>query len=101
MSQGSGEGSELGGFLPAAVRERFAYKFFLSVIVVMALTAGLGAVLFGTTTATLTDRTEGELESTAQLQAQGLDRWIEGVAHRTRLISQAPAFQEGQVPDIE
>jgi len=101
MSQDSGDGSGLAGLLPRAVRERFAYKFFGSVLVVMVLTAGIGAVLFGTTTATLTDRTESQLESTAQLQAEGLDRWIEGLRHQTRLISQAPPFVRDNRSDID
>ncbi|WP_123535662.1 HAMP domain-containing protein [Halosimplex salinum] len=101
MSQDPGDGSGLARLLPRAVRERFVYKFFCSVLVVMVLTAGLGAVLFGTTTATLTDRTEGQLESTAQLQADELSRWIDGVSHQTRLISQAPPFQRGNRSDID
>ncbi|QLH80550.1 methyl-accepting chemotaxis protein [Halosimplex pelagicum] len=101
MSQDSGDGPGLAGLLPRAVRERFAYKFFGSVLVVMVLTAGLGAVLFGTTTATLTDRTESQLESTAQLQAEGLDRWIEGLRHQTRLVSQAPPFVRDNRSDID
>ncbi|MFC7140810.1 HAMP domain-containing protein [Halosimplex aquaticum] len=102
MSQRSSEtGSGIARLIPAAIRERFVYKFFLSVLVVMVLTAGIGAVFFGTTTATLTDRTEGQLESTAQLQAEGLDRWVDGLTHQTRLISQAPPFRGGNRSTID
>ncbi|WP_459193414.1 HAMP domain-containing protein [Halosimplex sp. J119] len=97
----SEDGSGLAGLLPRAVRERFVRKFFLSVVLVMVLTAGIGAVMFQTTTATLTDRTEDQLASTSHLQAQSLDRWVDGLRHQTRLISQASPFQRANESDID
>jgi len=97
----SGSGSRLARLLPRRIRERFVYKFLLSVLVVMVLTAGIGAFFFGTTTATLTDRTEGKMQSTAQLQADQLDRWVEGLAHQTRLLSEAPAFEGDNRSEID
>ncbi|MFB6151202.1 MAG: HAMP domain-containing protein [Haloarculaceae archaeon] len=94
-------GSILARVVPNAIRRRFVAKFVLSVVLVMLLTGALGAYLYGTTTATLTDRTTAQYESTARLQADGIDRWIEGLRHQTRLISQAPAFQTGNQSRID
>lgn len=87
--------------IPSLLRRRFVFKFFTVVVFVMLVTAGIGAYFYGTATATVEQRVEGQVESTAKLQADSLESWIDGLRHQTRTLSETPAFQNGNVDDIE
>ena len=86
--------------VPDAVRQRFVRKFFGIVVAAMLLTAGVGVALGVGTTATLNDRVDQQVSSTAGLQADGLEGWIDGLRHQTRTISEAAPFQTGRSDEI-
>lgn len=99
MSQ-SGDGS-LSRLVPDAIRRRFVYKYVAVVILAMALTAGVGVYFGANATATLDGQVEQQVTATAQLQANELNSWIDGLGHQTRTISEAAPFQRGQRDEVE
>lgn len=86
--------------VPDVVRQRFVRKYFGIVVAAMVLTAGVGVALGVGTTATLDDRVDRQVSSTAELQADGLEGWIDGLRHQTRTISEAAPFQTGRSDEI-
>ncbi len=96
--------SELSGvvarIVPDALRSRFARKFLVGTVLVMLVTAGLGGVLYQGATATLDAQVDEQVGATAQLQAEQLENWIEGLERQTRLRAEAPVYQTGSTEEI-
>jgi len=98
MSSGT---SGLGGFVPDAIRRRFVVKLAAVVLVAMIVSLGIGGYFY----ANATDRVESQLServtATAQLQADGLRSWIDGLRDQTRTLSEAGEFQRGNEKEIQ
>ncbi|NHN64196.1 histidine kinase, partial [Haloarcula sp. JP-Z28] len=82
--------------VPAAVRGSFVRKFVAAVLVAVLVAGGIGAVFYTDTTRTLDQRVEAQVVSTAELQADGLDNWVDGFRRQTRTLSSVKEFQNGQ-----
>ncbi|NEU57690.1 methyl-accepting chemotaxis protein [Halorussus sp. MSC15.2] len=86
--------------VPDWVRKRHARKFFVGALVVMLVTGTVGALGYVTTQQRLESQVQRQLTSTAELQADGLDGWIDGLERQTKTLSQAKQFQNGDVDEI-
>jgi methyl-accepting chemotaxis protein len=82
--------------VPDAVQESFVRKFVAAVLVAALVAGGIGAVFYTDTTRTLDRRVESQVVSTAELQADGLDNWVDGFRRQTRTLSSVKEFQNGQ-----
>ncbi|MGB9951822.1 methyl-accepting chemotaxis protein [Haloarcula marismortui] len=82
--------------VPAAVRESFVRKFVAAVLVAVLVAGGIGAVFYTDTTRTLDQRVQTQVVSTAELQADGLDNWVDGFRRQTQTLSSVKEFQNGQ-----
>jgi methyl-accepting chemotaxis protein len=87
--------------VPVSIRERFARKFLSTVVVVMLVTAAIGGILFWGVTETLNRQVDEQVESTAELQADELENWLEGIERQTRLRAEAPMYQTGTTEEIQ
>jgi methyl-accepting chemotaxis protein len=83
-------------FVPDAIRKRFVRKFIAAVLVAVLVAGGIGAAFYVDTTQTLDRRVESQVVSTAELQAGGLDNWVDGFRRQTRTLSSVKEFQNGQ-----
>ncbi|WP_336329529.1 methyl-accepting chemotaxis protein [Haloarcula sp. CGMCC 1.2071] len=83
-------------FVPDAIRKRFVRKFLAAVLVAVLVAGGIGAAFYVDTTRTLDRRVESQVVSTAELQADGLDNWVDGFRRQTRTLSSVKEFQNGQ-----
>lgn len=97
----SGRGGVAGRLVPDVISRRFARKYVAVIVIVMVLTAGVGGALAMEATATLDRQVEQQTASTAQLQADGLEGWIDGLRHQTRTVSEAAPFQRGHPEQVE
>ncbi|WP_058993545.1 methyl-accepting chemotaxis protein [Haloarcula sp. CBA1127] len=88
--------SRVAHLVPAAVRGSFVRKFVAAVLVAVLVAGGIGAVFYTETTQTLDQRVETQVVSTAELQADGLDNWVDGFQRQTRTLSSVKEFQNGQ-----
>ena len=70
--------------VPDRIRRRFAWKFLAAVVVVMALTGLVGGVFIAEASSTLEGQVHDQVEATATLQANEIERWIDGLGHQTR-----------------
>jgi len=89
-------GLDLSGFVPATVRRRFVRKFAVAVLAAVLVAGTIGAVLYVDATRSVDQRVESRVVSTAELQADGMDSWVEGFRRQTRTLSSIAEFQEGQ-----
>jgi len=87
------DGDGFGSYVPDAIRGRFVLKLAAVVAVAVVVSSAIGLVFYANATDRIDRQLSDRVTSTAQLQAQGLERWIGGVRHQARLISQAPPFQ--------
>ncbi|GGN90834.1 HAMP domain-containing protein [Haloarcula pellucida] len=97
---GTDTGGGISRVVPDVVRRRFVRKYFGIVVVAMLLTAVVGVALGASATATLNGQVEQQVASTAGLQADSLEGWIDGLRHQTRTISEAPPFQTGRTDGV-
>jgi methyl-accepting chemotaxis protein len=87
--------------VPVSIRERFARKFLSTVVVVMLVTAAIGGILFWGVTGALGSQVDERVESTAQLQSDQIENWLEGIERQTRLRAEAPMYQTGSTEEIQ
>ncbi|QLH81952.1 methyl-accepting chemotaxis protein [Halosimplex pelagicum] len=83
----------VGSYVPDVIRGRFVLKLAAVVAVAVVVSSAIGLMFYANATDRIDSQLSDRVTSTAQLQAQGLERWVGGVRHQTRLISQAPPFQ--------
>ncbi|MBO4247958.1 methyl-accepting chemotaxis protein [Halomicrobium sp. IBSBa] len=99
-SQGD-SGSDGWSVLPSAIRRRFVWKFLTTVAVVIVVTAGIGIVSLNTATATLTGQVDERTTTTAELQADALDRWLDGHRDTANQIGLRPDVQAGNASSVQ
>lgn len=92
-------GSRLAEVVPDAVRRRFVWKFVTAVLVAVVVAGSIGAFFYIDTTRALDRQVESRVVSTAELQADGLDSWVQGYRRQTRTLSSVREFQNG-LPDV-
>lgn len=78
--------------LPAVIRRSFAAKFFAGVVLVVLITGSVGAYNYLSVDERLESNAEQELVATAELQADGLDRWLVNTKLQTRMLSNQDVF---------
>ncbi|SEL85291.1 methyl-accepting chemotaxis sensory transducer [Haloferax larsenii] len=81
--------------VPRVIRRTYARKFFAAVLVAMVVMAGVGSATYTQVQGTLDDQVEQQLTSTAELQADGIEAWVESKRTETKSISSAWQFQLG------
>ncbi len=86
-------------FVPAVVRRRFVRKVVVAVLAAMVVAGSIGGVLYVDATSTVDRQVESRVVSTAELQADGMDSWVDGFSRQTRTLSSIQEFQEGQ-PEV-
>ncbi|ELZ96911.1 methyl-accepting chemotaxis protein [Haloferax mucosum ATCC BAA-1512] len=84
-----------GSAVPQSLRRTYARKFFAATLVAMLLMAGIGAVTYTSVHSSLDSQVEQQLTSTAALQADGIESWIDSKRMETRSTSSAWQFQLG------
>ena len=87
--------------LPSAIRRRFLWKFVATVAVVAIVTAAVGLVALGGATATLNGQVGDRMTTTAELQADALDRWLEGHRNTALQIARRPGAKSGDVASVQ
>jgi len=101
MSSQDGSGSVGWSFVPNALRQRFVWKFLTTVAIVVVVTAGIGVVSLNTATATLTGQVDDRTTTTAELQADALDRWLDGHRETATQIGLRSDVQAGNATSVQ
>ena len=81
--------------MPNRLRRSYSGKLLLAVVLVALAIAVVGAGLYVHTGTILQERTQTELQSAAEIEAQALDEWIERMRLQTRTVAEANAFRTG------
>jgi methyl-accepting chemotaxis protein len=92
-----GKGSKL---VPRAVRSSYLRKFTLIVVVIVIATGAFGFVIQGQVSGLLVERTNTEVESTAQLNANSVEAWADGKRQTARMLSNYQVSQTGNLTEI-
>ena len=93
--------SLLARITPEFVRRRFARKFVAVVVLAMVLMAGIGAVQYASATQQVESQVQDRVSSTATLQADSLSAWVDGLRERTKTLSSARQFQQGDPGTVQ
>ena len=80
---------------PGFVRRRYAVKFTLSIMVILVVVAGAGAVTYVDAREMAREEASAQVESTVTLQADSLSRWMEGMRTQTRTVSASESLATG------
>ncbi|QCC49828.1 sensor histidine kinase [Halapricum salinum] len=72
---------------PRFVRQRLALKFLVALSLVVVLIGVIGVVTYVQIQGTIQDDATTKLETTADLRAQSVGEWVEGMRSQTRLIT--------------
>ncbi|WP_210424188.1 methyl-accepting chemotaxis protein [Halorussus ruber] len=80
---------------PSVIRRRYAAKFTIAIALVVLVVAAAGAVTYADAREMARDDSEAQVESTVELQADSLSRWIDGIRTQTRTVSARESLAEG------
>ena len=78
---------------PEFVRQRYAAKFAISMLVVLVVIAGLGGASYVEIQSELREETQNQLQSQASMQATAVGNWVTRMQVQTRFISGAEPIQ--------
>jgi len=92
------------GFLPdwlnpTVIKQRYAAKFAISMVLVVILIAAVGGMSYLQTRWLVQENAAEDLQSSAALQADVAAEWHGGTATKTLAFSRADVFAEGRVVD--
>ncbi|SDR34321.1 methyl-accepting chemotaxis protein [Natronobacterium texcoconense] len=79
--------SRLARLVPKAIRKRYVAKFVVSILVVTVVVAAVGFAGYASIDGTVRADASEQLESTAELQADGIGDWVETMQVQTRTLS--------------
>jgi methyl-accepting chemotaxis protein len=91
----------VGAVLPDVIRRRYARKFLVAILVAMVVMTAVGAASYVQVRDSLDSQVRQQITSTAELQADGLEEWIQSKREQTRSLSQAKQFQVGDERKID
>jgi methyl-accepting chemotaxis protein len=80
---------------PAAIRRRYAVKFTVSIALVVLVVAAAGAVTYADAREMARNSSEAQVESTVELQADSLSRWMDGIRTQARTVSARESLDDG------
>jgi len=86
--------------VPDALRRRYLGKFAAVVIIVLLVTAAAGFVLQGQVSAELHHEVHAEMETVAELEADGLHEWVVENEDHARMLSEFGVFEQGDTAAI-
>ncbi|WP_121741666.1 methyl-accepting chemotaxis protein [Natronorubrum halophilum] len=87
--------------VPSFVRRRYLAKFVISILAVVLVIALVGFISHGAIDETVRADSNEQLESTAELQADGIGDWVESMRVQTRSASSSPVLQEGDPQTVQ
>ncbi|WP_435179298.1 methyl-accepting chemotaxis protein [Halorussus sp. AFM4] len=80
---------------PAPIRQRYAVKFTVSILLVVLVVGAAGAVTYVDAREMAREEATAEVESTVRLQADSLSDWIAGLRTQTRTLSARSSLAAG------
>ncbi len=98
--RGDGDSSMLDRVLPGFVRESYMRRFAAVVLVIVAVTTGLGLFFQQEVSGELEHEATTRLEGVAAEQATALERWITEHRRTTSLIARADGLQTENTDDV-
>ncbi|SDK77564.1 methyl-accepting chemotaxis protein [Natronorubrum texcoconense] len=87
--------------VPSFIRRRYLAKFVISILVVVLVIGSVGAVSYAAIDDTVRTDSNEQLESTAELQADGIGEWVESMRVQTRTASASPVLQDGDPQEVQ
>ncbi|WP_306053779.1 methyl-accepting chemotaxis protein [Natronococcus wangiae] len=93
--------SILAKLVPSFVRRRYLAKFVISILAVVLVIGSVGAVSYVAIDETVRADSNEQIESTAELQADGIGDWVESMRVQTRTASASPVLQEGDPQEVQ
>ncbi|WP_247002652.1 methyl-accepting chemotaxis protein [Halosolutus gelatinilyticus] len=93
--------SPLAKLVPSFVRRRYLAKFVISILAVVVVIGAVGTVSYAQIDRTVRTDSNEQLESTAELQADGIGDWVESMRVQTRSASASPVLQEGDPQEVQ
>jgi methyl-accepting chemotaxis protein len=87
--------------VPGVIRQSFARKFVTVVVLAMLVVGGVGGYQYLSATERVEAQVDDRLRSTAQLQADGMDAWLDGLSEHTATLSEARPFQNGDPERVQ
>ena len=91
----------MGTGLLTRVRGSYGTKLALALVVVVALSVGVGALVYQQTTDQLEGDVRADLTGSADARADHLDAWLSNVRGQTQLASSQPALASGDSAQIQ
>jgi len=91
----------MGSGLLTRVRASYGTKLALALVVVVALSVGVGALVYQQTTDQLQGDVRDDLTASADARADHLDAWLSNVRGQTQLASSQPALASGDSEQIQ
>ncbi|WP_436345652.1 methyl-accepting chemotaxis protein [Natronorubrum sp. FCH18a] len=93
--------SRLAKLVPSFIRRRYLAKFVISILVVVLVIGSVGAVSYTAIDDTVRADSNEQLESTAELQADGIGEWVESMRVQTRTASASQELQDGDPQEVQ
>ncbi|ELZ01442.1 methyl-accepting chemotaxis sensory transducer [Natrialba chahannaoensis JCM 10990] len=93
--------SLLAKLVPSFIRRRYLLKFVISILAVVLVIGAVGAVSYAEIDDTVRADSNEQLESTAELQADGIGNWVESMHVQTRTASASPGIQDDDVQAVQ
>lgn len=87
--------------IPEFLRRHYLAKFATVVVGVLVVTIAIGFVLQGQVSSELTHEVHSEMETVAELEADGLHEWLVENKDHARMLSEFGAFKRGDTAAIE
>ncbi|WP_136717161.1 methyl-accepting chemotaxis protein [Halorientalis salina] len=87
--------------VPDAIRGSYLAKFAAVVVVIAAITVAVGLYSQQGIAGQLTENVHSEMETTTELEANGLATWLESNQRSTRMLSAHAVFRQGDREEID
>lgn len=86
--------------IPTVIRERWAIKAGIAVLVILLFIGGVGALMYVQTTDQLTQDAQDQMETAANTQATALSQWMEQLKSEAHTLAFSAPVQNGEPQQI-
>ncbi|ELY99262.1 methyl-accepting chemotaxis protein [Natrialba asiatica] len=88
----SGLGSTMRSLVPSVIRGSYRWKFVISVLAILVVLSGVGAIGYVNAQNTVETDAEQQLTATVDMHADSINEWTISMESHTRSLSSAPAL---------